>query len=100
MHVLKADPKQQIVFGWAGVYVDADGGLLEDLQGDMISPDEIEKASYRYVLEKRESGVMHEGKTVGSIVASLVTSPEIVKAFFGDAKVPVGWIIGVHYPDK
>ena len=99
--VIKVDQSQQIVYGWAGQYLTESGQPLEDLQGDVITPEEIEKASYEYVLEKRASGVMHEGKTVGHIVASLVTTPDVVKAFFGpDVKVPVGWIIGVKYPDK
>ena len=100
VNALKVDEAQQIVYGWAGQYLDEHGRLLEDLQGDMIDPAEVERAAYQYVLEKRESGVMHEGKTVGHIVASLVTTPDVVKAFFGDVKVPVGWLIGVKYPDK
>lgn len=94
--IIKTDPAQQLVFGWAGKYLDAAGHPLVDLQGDVIDPKDIEKASYDYVLKSRESGVMHEGKSVGKIVASLVTTPEIVKAFFPNATdVPVGWIIGV-----
>lgn len=100
MQILKADHAQQIVFGWAGQYLDEKGAPLEDLQGDVIDPSEIEKASYDYLLKSRDSGIMHEGKSVGKIVASLVTTPEVVKAFFGpDVKVPVGWIIGVKYDD-
>ena len=101
MLVVKADHAQQIVYGWAGQYTDVDGNPVVDLQGDVISPDETEKASYAYLLDKRDNGVMHDGKTVGKIVASLVTTPDVVKAFFGDdVKIPVGWIIGVKYPDK
>ena len=100
LHVIKADAKLQIVYGWAGQYTRADGGLLVDSDGDMITPDEIEKASYSYLLEKRESGVMHEGKSVGQIVASLVTTPDICKAFGLSDDLPVGWIIGVRYPDQ
>lgn len=98
--IIKADQAQQLVFGWAGKYLDAAGQPLVDLQGDIIEPKDIEKASYDFVLKSRESGVMHEGKAVGSIVASLVTTPEIVKAFFpGATDIPVGWIIGVKLHD-
>jgi len=100
LQVIKADHAQQVVYGWAGQYTDVDGNPVVDLQGDVITPDEIEKASYAYLLDKRDNGVMHEGKTVGKIVASLVTTPDVVKAFFGDVKMPIGWIIGVKYLDK
>lgn len=97
----KVDHSQQVVFGWAGQYLDELGEPLEDLQGDIIEPAEIERASYEYMLKSRESGVMHEGHTVGNIVASLVTTPDVVKAFFGpDVHVPVGWLIGVKYSDS
>jgi hypothetical protein len=37
---------------------------------------------------------------VGHIVASLVTTPDVVKAFFGPGvHLPVGWLIGVKYYD-
>jgi hypothetical protein len=99
--ILKSDEAQQVVYGWAGKYVGADGKPLVDLQGDIIEPEEVEKAAVDFMLEHRASGIMHEGKSVGTIVASLVTTPEIVKALFGsEAVVPVGWLIGVKYPDK
>lgn len=96
--IVKVDQAQQVVFGWAGQYVDVDGQPIVDLQGDIIEPSEIEKASFGYLTDHRASGIMHEGKAVGHIVASLVTTPDVVKAFFGDdVKMPVGWIIGVKY---
>src|SRR5579864_2590413 len=97
MDILKVDEAQQVVYGWAGRYTEPDGSPVVDLQGDVVDPDEIERASYDYVLNKRASGVMHEGKSVGQIVASLVTTPDVVKAFFPESagKMPIGWIIGV-----
>jgi len=98
--ILKSDPVQQVVYGWAGKYLDVDGSVLVDLQGDMIEPEVIEKAAVSFMEDYRESGVMHEGESVGTIVASLVTTPEIVKALFGpDVHLPVGWLVGVRYPD-
>jgi|SRR5947207_8123229 len=99
--IVKTDASQQIVFGWAGKYLDENGQPLVDLQGDEIDPGEVERASYAYMLKSRESGVMHDGETCGHIVASLVTTPEVVKAFFGpNVKLPVGWLIGVKYYDQ
>lgn len=103
--IIKADKAQQIVYGWGSVSLLADGAsedgasLVTDLQGDQIEPDELQRAVEEFVLESRQSGVMHEGATIGYIVASLVTTPDIVAAFGLGDKVPVGWIIGVKVAD-
>jgi hypothetical protein len=96
--ILKSEPDQQIVYGWGSVSL-VDGELLTDLQGDQIEPQELEKAVTEFMLDYRQSGVMHEGASVGDVVASLVTTPDIAKAFgLGDG-LPVGWILGVKVKD-
>lgn len=98
--VIKADTAQQIVYGWASVAVTVNGEPVEDLQDDVIAPEDLEQTSIDFMLTSRESGVMHEGKAVGQVIASLVTTPEIVKAFFGDdVTVQTGWILGVKLAD-
>jgi hypothetical protein len=95
--VLKADPSQHIVLGWGSVSL-VEKGLVTDLQGDQIEPEELERAVYEFMLESRQSGVMHDGQSVGDVVVSLVTTPDIVKAF-GLGELPVGWILGVKVKD-
>lgn len=45
-NILKADGDQRLVFGWANVSVTVDGKQVEDLEGDVIDPEELEKAAY------------------------------------------------------
>lgn len=97
--VLKTDTTQQIVYGWGSVSF-SNGGLVTDLQGDQIEPEELERAVVEFMLDYRTSGVMHEGGAVGIVVASLVTTPDIVEAFGLGPNIPVGWILGVKVQDK
>ena len=93
--IAKVDTIQGIVYGWGNVSVD-ENGLVTDRQGDQWEPEELEKSVVDFMLNCRNSGEMHEGGVTGTVVASLVTTPDIVKAFFGDdVRVPVGWILGV-----
>lgn len=96
--VLKTDPTQHVVYGWGSVSV-SDGQLLTDLHGDQIEPEELEKAVTDFMLEYRQTGVMHTGLAVGDVIASLVTTPDIVKAFGLSESLPVGWILGVKVND-
>lgn len=44
--VTKANDEKMQVFGWASVSIDESGNQLEDWQGDMIDPEELEQAAY------------------------------------------------------
>lgn len=95
--VSKVDDELGVVFGWASVSVKADGQPLEDLQGDIIDPLDLEKAAYDFVLYARGLDEMHEGKIRGQMVESLFVSPEKLKAMGLTAtkKAPqVGWWVG------
>jgi hypothetical protein len=92
--VLKADASQHIVMGWGSVSV-SDGELVTDLQGDQIEPEELERAVFEFMTNCRESGMMHEGAPIGHVVMSLVTTPDVVKAFGLSESLPIGWILGV-----
>ena len=54
--ITKTSEDQQIVFGWANVAIRKDGTVVEDLQDDIIEPEELEKAAYEYVLNFRDAG--------------------------------------------
>ena len=97
--IIRKDKAQQVVYGWASVSVD-DGELVTDLQGDQIEPDELEKAVEQFMLDYRAqqaggAGVMHETEPMCEVIASLVTTPDIVKAFGLGDDIPVGWILGL-----
>jgi hypothetical protein len=103
-NIIRKDASQRIVYGWASVSV-ADGELVTDLQGDQIEPDELERAVAQYLLDYRAQeveagGVMHETSgTECEVIASLVTTPDICKAFGLGDDVPVGWILGLKVLD-
>ena len=99
--VLTKRSPERLAYGWAMVSATADGEQIEDLQGDLIDPMDLEKASVDFMLAYRESGVMHEGPPQASVIASLVTTPELTKALgIPNGSVPVGWIIGVKVHDE
>lgn len=101
--IVKVDQPQQVVYGWANVSATPDGELVTDRQDDIIEPAELERAAIQFMLDSRSAGVMHKGAGVGDVVASLVTTPDVVKALFGEsaatAAIPVGWLIGVKFED-
>ncbi len=102
--IIRKAEAQHVVYGWASVSVD-DGQLVTDLQGDQIEPEELEKAVEQFMLAYRAqqaggAGVMHETEPMCEVIASLVTTPDIVKAFGLGENVPVGWILGLKVLDE
>ncbi len=97
----KFDDDEQLVFGWANVSMRVDGELVVDRQGDIIEPEVLEKAAYNFMLDFRESGVNHEGPSIGQVVESVVFTPDKLEAM-GVAKdaLPLGWWIGVKLEDQ
>jgi len=92
----KVDPELGIAFGFASVAVAVDGTLVEDLQGDILPPAELEQAVYDYVLHSREGDDMHEGPPIGAIVESMVFTPEKLAALGLPAGcIPTRWWIGM-----
>ena len=98
-HILKSDGDQRLVFGWASVSVTVDGEQVEDLQGDAVDPEELEKAAYQYVLDFRDAGEMHDQglRKKARLVESCVFTPEKLKAMRIPAgTVPLGWWVGFY----
>ena len=54
--IAKSDDEKMLAFGWASVSMRVDGELIEDWQGDMIEPGELEDAAYEYVRLYGEGG--------------------------------------------
>ena len=98
--VRKVDEAQQNVFGWANVAIDVEGDQLVDLQEHMIDLDDLERAAYGFVVEYRESGEMHEGEAVGTLIESLLVTPEkLEKMGLAKNALPLGWWVGFHFED-
>lgn len=97
----KAKDSEQLVSGWASVSVNADGSVPLDWQDDIIAPDTLEKAAINFMLDYRESGVMHKGSAVGTVVESIVLTKEKQEALgIPENSVPQGWFITVKVHDS
>lgn len=100
--IAKMQKEKQLVFGWANVAVKADGTVVEDLQSDSITPEELEEAAYEHVLSFRSTGECHDPdlREKGRLVESIVFTNEKMEAMqipFGI--LPQGWWVGYKIDD-
>ena len=100
--IKKMDDDKRLVFGWASISFTADGKHLEDLQHDLILPEDLEEAVYEYVLKFGDSGEEHRPhlRKKGKLVESCVLTNEKQKAMgLPEGILPVGWWIGFKIED-
>lgn len=96
----KRDDEKMLAFGWASISLTEEGKQLEDWQQDMIDPEELEQAAYRFVELYREGGEMHERGGAAVLVESVVFTEEKMKAMgIPEGILPVGWWIGFKVTD-
>ena len=89
--IAKADDEKHQAFGWANVSIRADGELIEDWQGDIVEPDVLEQAVYKFVELYREGGEMHERGGVAVLIESVIFTEEKMKAIgIEPGTIPVG----------
>jgi len=101
--IAKADSDKQQIFGWASV-IEVNGDPVVDLQGDVISPDEMEKAAYEYVMKSRKGGDMHlrdnwDPIQKSEMIESFTVTPEKREAMGLPDSVPTGWWVGFKVND-
>lgn len=100
----KTDDERRQAFGWASV-VEVNGEPVIDLQGDWITPDELEKAAYNYVRKSRVGGTQHARDEMdspvhaGDMIESFVVTPEKIEKMGLPPSTPVGWWVGFQYHD-
>lgn len=100
----KFDDDKRLAFGWASI-VERDGLPVVDRQGDLIDPEEIEKAAYDYVLKSRVGGDMHRRTAedrahhVSDLVESFVVTREKVEKMGLPKDTPLGWWVGFKVHD-
>lgn len=100
--IAKTVPDQMLVFGWGNVAADADGARIEDLQGDVIPTEELEKAAYDHVLRFRSTGEKHDPalRHKGRLVESCVFTREKQAAMgIPPGILPEGWWVGYKIDD-
>lgn len=101
-HVFKIDKihnERQIAFGYCLFSTDADGQVVVDLQGDTVTPEELENIAYNYVKNHRDVGQMHITSGEGCVVESFVTTPDKLQAMGIKDKLPIAWWIGLYIED-
>lgn len=99
--IMKSDDQKMLAFGWANVSMRVDGELIEDWQGDIIEPEELESAAYEYVRLYGDGGEMHERGGVAVLIESIVFTEEKMQVMgIPDGTLPVGWWIGFKVTDK
>lgn len=94
----KSDEDKRLVYAWASV-VTKDGEPVQDLQGDTVTVEELEKAAHGFMLNSREAGDMHVQTTgVGKVVESVVFSKQLQDALGIDLGQE-GWFVTVSVSD-
>ena len=98
--IAKSDDDKHLAFGWANVAIRADGEEIEDWQEDIIEPEELESAAYKFAELYREGGEMHERGGVAYLIESVVFTEEKMAAMgIPEGTLPVGWWIGFQVTD-
>lgn len=95
----KLNQDRQIAFGFCLFATDADGNVVVDLQGDTVTPEELESIAYNYVKNHRDVGQLHMTSGEGCVVESFVTTPDKFKAMGLDVKAPIAWWVGLYIED-
>ena len=110
--VKKTNNEKMQAFGWASVAIAENGETLEDWQGDIIEPDELESAAYKFVDLYREGGEMHERGGVAYLkmyaedrqgllmeMSRVFTEEKMAAMGIPEGTLPVGWWIGFQVTD-
>jgi Putative phage serine protease XkdF len=100
---LKAGVDGNVVYGWAIVCKEG-GEEYVDLQGDVITENEMQKAATRFMLDRRTGKIMHEGRAVADVVHSYPLTGHMQKALGllpdGVSPLRTGWAIGMRFTDE
>ena len=98
--IRKSSDEKRLAFGWASISLNENGEQLQDLQQDMVDPETLEEAAYRFVQLYREGGEMHERGGCAVLVESVVFTQEKMSAMgIPEGTLPVGWWIGFYVTD-
>ena len=93
LKVMKSDDEKMLAFGWASVSMRIGGEVIEDWQGDIIEPKELEEAVYEYVRLYREGGEMHERGGAAVLIESVVFTEEKMQAIGIPGGDHSGWMV-------
>lgn len=99
--ISKIDEDKRLVYGWAYITHDPSGQVNIDKSGDFVDDvEEIEKAAYDFVLHSRNADADHTNVKGGTLVESIVFTPEkIAKMGLPEGVMPLGWWVGFKIED-
>ena len=98
--IQKSDDDKMLAFGWANIAVTSGGEQIEDYHEDLIDPEELEQAAYKFVELYREGGEMHERGGCAVLIESMVFTKEKQSALgIAEGTLPEGWWIGFKVTD-
>lgn len=92
-----ADEEQRVVYGWATIVTKA-SVPVEDLQGDVISADELVLATTDFMKSARVAKMMHQGDQIGEVIHSFPLTYDIAKSL-GIQTNDEGWLVGIYVKD-
>lgn len=95
--IFKADEEARVAYGWATI-ITKNGEPVVDLQGDVISSEELVTATTEFMKSERNSLNMHEGSPIGQVVHSFPLTADIAKSL-GIQTENEGWLVGIHVSD-
>lgn len=101
LKIQEVDDDKRLCFGWASIIIDKDGNQVVDHQQDLIEPDELENAAYRFVEHYREGGEMHERGGTAVLIESLLLTKEKAEVLgVPPGTLPeCGWWVGFKITD-
>lgn len=100
--IKKAIEEKRLVFGWANIAIKKSGEQVVDHEEDMIDPEDMEEGAYKYVLDFRDAGELHNPslRKKARMVESVVFTKEKMTAMgIPEGTVPEGWWIGFYVDD-
>ncbi|MBR5193076.1 MAG: NUDIX domain-containing protein [Bacteroidaceae bacterium] len=101
-NIMKTDDDKRLIFGWASVAITKSGEQVVDHQNDIIDPEDLEEAVYKYVLEFRDGGeehIAHLRKKARMVESCMFTKEKMNAMGIPEGIVPEGWWIGFYVDD-
>ncbi|MBN1629685.1 MAG: hypothetical protein JW990_07975 [Thermoleophilia bacterium] len=95
--IAKADTPQRVSYG---VVLEPD---TEDLQGDVMSAEDIEKAAYNWMERSQTAGRMHSETVDGAKVVESYIAPADIPVETPDGPETIrkgSWVMGVRWPEN
>lgn len=98
--VAKIDLDRRLVFGWANVCMTKSGMPVTDSHREQIDTEDLETAAYEFVLSFRAMNAEHTEPVLGSLVESMMFTPEkcVALGLAPDA-LDSGWWVGFYVED-